>query len=87
MVNDEGITNVEGFRRFIRACAALVGNLVNYSTLGEAASVSEQTAKKWLGILQDMDVVYLLEPYSNNELQRLIKRQSYISVIQGCARI
>ena len=72
-VNDEGISDVEGFRRFIRACAALIGNLVNYRTLGEAAGVSDQTARKWLGILQDMDVVYLLEPYSNNELQRLIK--------------
>lgn len=72
-VNDEGIQDVQGFKRFIRACAALVGNLVNYKTLGEAAGVSEVTAKKWLGILQDMDVVYLLEPYSNNELQRLVK--------------
>ena len=74
-VNDEGIQDIQGFKRFIRACAALVGNLVNYKTLGEAAGVSEVTAKKWLGILQDMDVVYLLEPYSNNELQRLVKTQ------------
>ena len=72
-VNDEGIQDVQGFKHFIRACAALVGNLVNYKTLGEAAGVSEVTAKKWLGILQDMDVIYLLEPYSNNELQRLVK--------------
>ncbi len=73
-VNDEGIADIEGFKRFIRACAALIGNLVNCRTLGEAAGVSEQTAKKWLSVLQDMDVVYLLEPYSNNELQRLIKK-------------
>lgn len=72
-VNDEGITDIDGFKRLIRASAALVGNMVNYRTLGEAAGVSEVTAKKWLGILQDMDVVYLLEPYSNNELQRLVK--------------
>lgn len=72
-VNDAGIRDVAGFKRFIRACAALVGNLVNYRTLGEAAGVSEVTAKKWLDTLQDMDVVYLLEPYSNNELQRLVK--------------
>lgn len=72
-VNDEGITDIQGFKRFIRACAALVGNLVNYKTLEEAAGISNSTAKRWLGILQDMDVIYLLEPYSNNELQRLIK--------------
>ena len=72
-VNDEGISDIPGFRRMIRACAALVGQLVNYHTLAEAAGISEVTAKKWLLILQDMDVVYLLEPYSNNELQRMIK--------------
>jgi len=72
-VNDQGITDIAGFRKMIRACAALVGNLVNYHTLAETAGVSEVTAKKWLNILQDMDVVYLLEPYSNNELQRIIK--------------
>ena len=72
-VNDKGIKDIAGFKRFIRACAALTGNLVNYRTLGEAAGVSEVTAKKWLAVLQDMDVVYLLEPYSNNGLQRLVK--------------
>ena len=72
-VNDQGITDIAGFRKMIRACAALVGQLVNYHTLAEAAGISEVTAKKWLHILQDMDVVYLLEPYSNNELQRMVK--------------
>ena len=72
-VNDQGITDIAGFRKMIRACAALVGQLVNYHTLAEAEGISEVTAKKWLHILQDMDVVYLLEPYSNNELQRMVK--------------
>ena len=72
-VNDEGISDIAGFRKLIRACAALVGQLVNYHSLAEAADISEVTAKKWLHILQDMDVIYLLEPYSNNELQRMVK--------------
>lgn len=72
-VNDEGITNTEAFKRFLRSCAAVVGNLVNYNTLAESSGVSVPTVHKWLSILQDMDVIYLLEPYSNNELQRLIK--------------
>ena len=72
-VNEGGIKEIPAFRRFLRSCAALVGQLVNYRTLAEAAGVSEVTAKKWLAVLQDMEVLYLLEPYSNNELQRLIK--------------
>ena len=72
-VNDQGIKDTEAFKKFLRACAALVGNLVNYKTLADTCGISVPTAKKWLEILQDMDVVYLLEPYSNNELQRLVK--------------
>ncbi|MDI9469074.1 MAG: ATP-binding protein [Bacillota bacterium] len=72
-VNDQGIRDIAGFRRFIRACAALIGNLINYRTLAEAADISEATAKKWLEILQDMEIVYLLEPYHNNALKRLVK--------------
>ncbi len=72
-VNDEGITDTASFKRFLRSCAALIGNLLNYNTLAESAGVSVPTARKWIGVLQDMDVIYLLEPYSNNELQRLVK--------------
>lgn len=72
-VNDEGIKNIDAFKRFIRSAAALVGNTVNYKNLSEAAGINNATTKKWLDILQDMDVVYLLEPYSNNALQRLVK--------------
>lgn len=72
-MNDEGISDTAAFKRFLRSCAALVGNLLNYKTLAESAGISVPTAKKWVSVLQDMDVLYLLEPYSNNELQRLIK--------------
>ena len=72
-VNDEGIKDTAAFKRFLRSCAALVGNLVNYKTLADTAGVSIPTVKHWLDVLQDMDIIYLLEPYSNNELQRLVK--------------
>lgn len=72
-VNDEGISDTAAFKRFLRSCAALIGNLVNFNTLAESAGISVPTAKKWISVLQDMDVIYLLEPYSNNELQRLTK--------------
>ena len=72
-VDDNGIQDTEGFRRFLRACAAFSGELVNYNDLGGAAGVSGVTAKEWLGVLQSMGIVFLLEPYSNNELKRMIK--------------
>ena len=68
-----GITDSVKFRKFLSGCAALVSEQVNYATLAEAAEISAPTAKEWLKILQGLHIVYLLEPYSNNELKRLSK--------------
>ena len=72
-VEDNGITNTVGFRKFLRACAAFNGQLLNYTDLAASAEINLQTAKEWVRILQNMGIIYLLEPYANNELKRMIK--------------
>ncbi len=72
-VDDYGITDTEGFRKYLRACAAFAGQLVNYNDLGVSAGVSGATAKEWVKILQSMGIIFLLEPYTSNELKRLTK--------------
>ncbi|HBX74745.1 MAG TPA: GTP-binding protein [Acidaminococcaceae bacterium] len=72
-VDDNGIQDTESFRKFLRACASFSGQLVNYNDLGNAAEVSGVTAKEWLKVLQTMGIVFLLEPYYNNELKRMVK--------------
>ena len=72
-VDDNGVQDTEGFRRLLRACAAFSGELINYHDLGNAAGVSGATAKEWVKTLQTMGIVFLLEPYYNNELKRMIK--------------
>jgi len=68
-----GISDTVKFSKFLSACAALVSQQVNYSTLAEASDISEPTAKSWLNVLQGLGIVYLLKPFENNELKRLIK--------------
>ena len=72
-VDDNGIVDTEGFRKFLRACAAFTGQLLNYNDLGNAAGVSGVTAKEWVKVLQSMGIIFLLEPFFNNELKRMIK--------------
>lgn len=72
-VDDNGILDTEGFRKFLRACAAFSGELVNYNDLGSAAGVSGSTAKEWAKVLQTIGIIFFLEPYYNNELKRMIK--------------
>lgn len=68
-----GITDTVKFSAFLSACAALTAQQVNYATLAEAAEISEPTAKRWLNVLQGLGIIYLLKPYENNELKRLVK--------------
>ena len=72
-VDDNGIQDTAGFRKLLRACAAFSGELVNYNDLGSAAGVTGMTAKEWVKVLQTMGIIFLLEPYFNNELKRMIK--------------
>lgn len=68
-----GITDSAKFIRFLKACAALSSEQVNYVTLAGVASISGPTAKEWLLLLEGLDIIYLLQPYSNNALKRLAK--------------
>lgn len=68
-----GITDTIRFRKFLVGCASLVSEQVNYTTLAESADIAPGTAKEWLKLLEGLRVVYLLAPYSNNELKRLSK--------------
>ena len=73
-VSEEGgITDSVRFRKFLNACAALVAEQVNYKTLAEAAEITQPTAKEWLRLLQGLGIIYLLQPFANNELKRLAK--------------
>jgi hypothetical protein len=68
-----GITDTIRFNRFITACAALISDQLNVATLAQAADVSHPTAKQWLHLLQGLGIVYLVQPYYNNEIKRLVK--------------
>lgn len=72
-VDDYGVKNTEGFLKLLRGCAAFVGRLINYNDLANVAGVSPNTAKEWVGTLVSMGIIHLMEPYSNNELKRIIK--------------
>lgn len=72
-VDDNGIADTEGFRKFLRACAAFAGQLLNYNDLAASAGVTGVTAKDWVKVLQSMGIITLLEPYASNELKRLGK--------------
>ena len=68
----EGIDNTQ-FLQFIRACACRVGGQLNIHAIAGDVGVSDNTAKRWLGLLEKSGIVYFLYPYSNNLLKRIVK--------------
>ncbi len=68
------VGNESSFIRFLKACAARTGQMLNLTDLARDADVAVNTAKNWLSILQASFQVLLLQPYHTNITKRLVKR-------------
>lgn len=66
-------------------CAGRVGQLVNLSSLGADAGVSQPTARQWLGVLEASDIVFRLPPHHTNIRKRLTKASKLYFVDVGLA--
>lgn len=67
------VQDLDAFRRFMVACAARTGQMLNYSNIADEVGKDANTIKKWISILEASGIVYILEPYSNSALKRVIK--------------
>ena len=61
------------FHDFIRSAASRVGEVMNLHAIANDIGINDDTAKRWLQVLEKSDVITLLRPYSNNALHRTIK--------------
>lgn len=61
------------FRDFIRAAACRAGQMLNVHDIAQDVGVSDDTAKRWLQVLEKSDIIFSLRPYSNNLLKRTVK--------------
>jgi uncharacterized protein len=67
------VQSLRDFERFIRACAARSGQLLNMSDLGRDVGIKSQTVKDWLSVLEASNQISLLEPYYENVGKRMVK--------------
>lgn len=67
------VQNLSLFQRFIKMCAARVGQLLNMSSLAIDCGVSYNTIRSWLSVLEAGYVVFLLQPHHQNFGKRLVK--------------
>ncbi|MDR2599544.1 MAG: ATP-binding protein [Oscillospiraceae bacterium] len=62
------------FRDFVRAAACRAGEMLNIHAIATDVGVSDETAKTWLGYMEKSGVIFYLRPFSNNLLNRTIKK-------------
>ena len=73
------------FLKFMTAAAAMTGQLLNYASLARDTGVSQPTAERWLSVLCASNLVYLLQPYHNNIIKRVVKTPKLYFLDTGLA--
>ena len=71
--NLKDINDLGKFIRFLKLCAARVGQLLNKSSLANDCGISVPTADAWLSILESSYILFLLKPDHKNYSKRLVK--------------
>jgi predicted AAA+ superfamily ATPase len=62
------------FRDFVLAAACRAGEMVKIHAIASDVGVSDETAKTWLSYMEKSGVIFYLRPFSNNLLNRTIKK-------------
>lgn len=73
------------FLKFISNVAVRTGQELNISDICNGIGITNATAEKWLSILTNTGIVYLLQPYSNNNIARIVKKPKVYFMDAGLA--
>jgi len=73
------------FLRFLRACAARTGQMLNMQNLCRDCDIHAATGKRWLSILESSGLIFLLEPWHSSFNKRLVKTPRLFFLDTGLA--
>ena len=77
IVSAAGIERHAAFTKCLQLTAARVGQLMNFSEVGNASGVELTTVQSWLSILETNGILRRLQPFFTNLNQRLIKSPKF----------
>ena len=77
------------FTRFLKILASRTSQVVSYADVARDADIAPNTAKAWMGILQTLGIIYFLQPYFENNInKRLVKTPKMYFMDTGlCAHL
>ena len=73
------------FIKFISSLAARTGQEFNANSIGSEVGIDNKTAEEWISILKNTGIIYLLGPYTNNNVSKAIHRRKIYFMDTGLA--
>jgi len=71
------------FQKFLTLLAGRVGQLVDFTSLGNDVGVNRTTIRDWISILEASFIIYRLPPYFENFGKRVIKSPKFYFIESG----
>lgn len=73
------------FIKFISTVAARTGQEYNESDIAKDVGIDNKTVGEWISVLKNTHLIYFLQSYSNNNIQKVIKRPKIYFMDTGLA--
>lgn len=73
----ENVHEISTIQTLVTILRKRVGSPISYSSLARDLACSDKSIKKWLGILENMYIVFKLTPYHKNVARSLLKAPKY----------
>lgn len=67
------ILDLDKFSKFLIALAARSATVINFNSVASEIGVNIKTAQSWTKVLETSGLIKIIEPFSNNNLKRVIK--------------
>lgn len=77
LIELESVRDIKSIELLIDLLKKRVGSPISYSSLAEDLQVSDKTIKKWLGLLENMYVIFKLTPFHKNIAKSNLLRPKY----------
>lgn len=73
------------FIKFISSVAARTAQEYNASDISKDVGIDSKTVDEWLSVLRNTNIIYMLQAYSNNNVQKAIKKPKIYFMDTGLA--
>lgn len=77
LIGLETVHSITQIETLIELMRERVGNPLSHSSLAEDLQCSDKTVKRWLGLLENLYVLFKITPYHKNVARSLLKRPKY----------